>query len=143
MRILTLSGLCLFLATPALAQGASGASSAMIERLRAADTNHDGVVERAEFIAYRAGNFSRLDRNGNGILEEKDIPSFLRGRGGPLDFAALKSQFDANHDGVISRQEFVNGPTSIFDLADANHDGRVTLAELDAAVTRARATRKG
>lgn len=115
----------------------------MIDRLRAADSNHDGVVERAEFIAYRASNFSRLDRNGNGVLEESDIPTFLRGRGGPIDFAAMKVQFDANHDGVISRQEFVYGPTPVFDLADANHDGRVTLAELQAAATRARATRRG
>lgn len=139
MRSLTLSALCLFVAAPALGQGAS---NAMIDRLRGADANHDGVVERAEFIAYRTSSFSRLDRNGNGVLEESDIPTFLRGRGGPIDFAALKAQFDANQDGVISRREFVYGPTPVFDLADANHDGRVTLAELDAAATRAR-TRRG
>jgi Ca2+-binding EF-hand superfamily protein len=48
-------------------------------------------------------------------------------------------QFDANRDGKVSRDEFVGGPTLVFDRADANHDGVLTTGEIDAAVAAAKA----
>jgi Ca2+-binding EF-hand superfamily protein len=53
----------------------------------------------------------------------------------------LLAQFDANQDGRVSRDEFVNGPTRGFDLADANHDGVVTQEELRGALAKAKAMR--
>lgn len=114
-------------------------SSLMLEQLRAADGNRDGKITRAELTAFRAASFTRIDRSGDDVLTESDIPAFLRGNGGPIDIAALTTQFDSNRDGEVSRDEFVNGPTSVFDRADANRDGALTMAELDAAVADAKA----
>ncbi len=126
-------------ATAATAQ----TDSRLLERLRAADSNGDSAISRAELIAYRATNFTRIDRNGDGALTDDDIPFFMRGRGGPVDIASLKAQFDRNRDGRVSRDEFVNGPTLMFDLADTNRDGILTRAELDTAISRAKSARAG
>ena len=122
----------LIAASAAAAQGGDGA---LLDRMLVADTNKDGVITRPELIASRTSNFARFDRNGDGVLTDSDIPFFLRGSAIGQQFTAMKSQFDANRDGKVSRDEFVGGPTPVFDRADANHDNRLTRAEIDAAKT--------
>lgn len=111
----------------------------MLGQLRAADGNRDGKITKSELTKFRAANFTRIDRSGDDVLTESDIPAFFRRRGGLIDIAALTAQFDSNRDGKVSRDEFVNGPTFVFDRADANRDGTLTMAELDAAVASAKA----
>lgn len=55
---------------------------------------------------------------------------------GPPDPAAAFKHFDANNDGVITKDEWVAAgrPAERFDLVDADHDGKVTQAELTAAI---------
>ncbi len=118
------------------------ASAATLARLMEADTNRDGQVSRPELIAWRAASFARFDRNGDGSLSLDDIPSFLRGAPIGSQMADLIRQYDANADGRLARAEFVTGPTPLFDLADANHDGLATKAEVDAAAARLRAIGK-
>jgi Ca2+-binding EF-hand superfamily protein len=109
----------------------------LLERMGQADANRDGNVSRPELLAYRSANFTRFDRNDDGSLSTDDIPSFLRGRASPFDFNALLVQFDTNRDNRVSRSEFVDGPTVVFDRADANGDGLLTQAERTAAIARA------
>ncbi|MBD3730760.1 MAG: signal transduction protein [Sphingomonadales bacterium] len=119
-------------ATPlALAIGAPPAAAQdgarMLEQMHKADANKDGAISRAELKRYRTSQFGRLDRNGDGLLSEADMPPFDRIRD------MMQQQivnFDANHDGRVSKAEFTNGPTTMFDMADTNHDGLVTEAEL-------------
>lgn len=118
------------------AVGAGTPSGNLVDQLRQADTNHDGAVTRAEFAAWRAGQWQRMDRNGDGYFSREDLPAPLRDRWDSSRLAKLRDDFDRNHDGRISRDEFVNGPTPGFDMADANHDGVVTEAELQAAEAR-------
>jgi hypothetical protein len=42
----------------------------------------------------------------------------------------LAARFDANHDGVITREEF-RGPAEFFDRIDRDHDGRLTPKDFD------------
>lgn len=126
-------------ATPALAQAAPDMSNAL-ERIMQADANNDGQVTKAEFLAHRAQQFSRLDRNGDGFITMDDVPRLLASRFQPR-LQMLQQQFDANHDGKVSHDEFVNGPTRGFDMADANHDGIVTRDEVRTALARVKAAR--
>ena len=133
-----LAALCI--AAPACAQ--TGASAEVVERLRRADSNHDNVVSRQEFVAYRTQHFSRLDRNDDGYITSNEIPrAFLRRAPEVLSLEQLQAQFDANRDGRVSQAEFVNGPTPVFDVVDASDDNLATEAEFNVALEAARARR--
>ena len=113
-------------------------SSAMFDRL---DTNKDGIVSKAEaepIFAQRKAAAAQA------------TPGRERG-----NWDAMAARFDTNEDGSISRAEFDSGRAAVrqrvqartgnagvrhagfggrmFEAADANKDGRVTIAEATAA----------
>jgi Ca2+-binding EF-hand superfamily protein len=77
------------------------------------DRNHDGVVDEAEFEAYRAKQ-AQLPDGGAGLYHI-----------GSRWF----EKSDANGDGRITLTEAEARPLQMFDLADANHDGIASVAE--------------
>lgn len=106
--------------------------------LTRADANGDGVVEWAEVQEMRATMFARLDRDENGVVNAEDRPRGPIGRRFDTAFADVKSRFDADADGGVSRTEFVDAPAPAFEAADADGD-RVLSAEEIAAAQDARA----
>lgn len=105
-----------------------------------ADTNNDGSVTRAEFTDARAAQFGKFDRNSDGYLDSNDVPKRLAARrekngGGEL----LAGQFDADGDGKVTKDEFVNGPTALFDRADSDKNDVLDAKELAAAKQAAKA----
>jgi hypothetical protein len=122
---------------------AQGNGDRALGQLKKADSNHDGAVTRAEFLAYRSTQFGRLDRNKDGFITQNDIPKRLAKRAGGFTAGSLVSEFDANGDGKVSQSEFVNGPTLIFDRTDANHDDVVTPAEFNTASEAVRNQKQG
>lgn len=122
------------LATPAAAQTSD---TMMLGRMREADTNRDNIITRQELIAARAANFARFDRNSDGELTSADIPAMLRRTSMGQQVETMRAQFDVNGDGKVAREEFVSGPTPVFDRADANRDNQLTQAEIDAAKAKA------
>ena len=137
------------LATALAATLALGAASAQqmdtakaVERLRAADANGDGALTKAEFAAYRAQQFQRLDRDGDGYLTDADTQQLKRfaSRMPPgMEPGQMIERFDADGDGKVSEAEFANGPTPAFDAVDANGDGVATTAEFEAAAAKVKA----
>jgi len=125
-RTLSICALALLVAPAAQAQD----GSRMLEQMAKADSNHDGNVSKSEFLTYRAQQFDRLDRDGNGVLSDGDLPRIERLRQVVKQHIA---GMDADGNGVVSRNEFTNGPTTAFDIADTNKDGLVTKVELSAA----------
>lgn len=109
------------------------------DHLARADANKDGLVTLAEFQTWRADQFDRLDRNGDGFITNADRSRRAAIRNPAFDVAEIAAAFDANRDGKVSRVEFANGPTPAFDRADANGDDVVTRDELQSA----RAARAG
>lgn len=134
-RFLVLAALAAAPLSPASAQSVD---TRALSRVSAADSNHDKMVTRQEFVTYRAGQFQRLDRNHDGVLSPADVPRLAGRSPMGMDMESMMTQFDANRDGVVNRAEFVNGPTPAFDLCDADHNQVVTLAEIDAARARQR-----
>lgn len=119
-------------AAHAASQPFAGGSRDFAEQLKAADRNNDGQVSRPELVSYRTTQWTRFDRNGDGYFSRDDLPGFVQDRWDGEKLVQLRRAYDRDHDGRISRAEFVSGPTPAFDAADTNHDGLVSEAELRA-----------
>lgn len=125
------------LSAAALALIGSGAAFAQVPgldpvaQLRAADANRDGRIARSEFVAWRSGQFRRLDRNGDGYLTRADSA----GRRAPMGAGSEEAlaSLDANGDGRVSAAEFSRGPTPLFDRLDVDGNDVLTAAEIEAA----------
>src|SRR5690606_4073258 len=131
------TGALLFLATAAHPQ----ADGRFFE---AADANGDGVVTRDEYRAARARAFARLDRNGDGYLDDRDSArrrSIGRRAGDRVD--GLRAELDTNRDGRISEREFVGGALPGFDRLDADGNGELDAEEIAAAQDRAMSAKRG
>lgn len=104
--------------------------------LAAADANHDGNITRAEFDQARNARFTQLDANHDGSLQASERPQWGGGdhpagaapAGGPPP--GMRS--DTNGDGVISRAEYDGQGAAMFARLDADHNGTITQAEIDA-----------
>lgn len=120
------------------------------------DTNHDGVISRQEFMAARpevherrtmvmredagprASGMAPMGENGMGDMQMRAIHrgATRMHRG----FAAhLFAMADANHDGRVSLQEAEAAALAHFDRMDLNHDGKITPDERRQAHERMRA----
>lgn len=132
LKLVPLVLLSLAACGPAMAQQRDGGR--MLEQLEKADANGDGAVSRQEFTSFRAAQFTRMDRNGDGFITDTDIPRFVQNRLPPeMSGDNMRATFDANKDGKVSQSEFVNGPSLVFDRTDTNGDGAVARTELEAA----------
>lgn len=114
-------------------------SEGLFER---ADTNKDGSVTREELLASRNEQFAKFDRNSDGYIDATDIPkrvAMRRQQQGGGAGEVIVGQFDADGDGKVTKEEFVNGPTIIFDRADTDGNSVLDAKELAAAKEAAKA----
>ncbi|KRA73910.1 signal transduction protein [Caulobacter sp. Root656] len=131
MKILILSAACLAAIAVSSAQAASRMPSAALDK---ADTNHDGDITRDEFKASRAAQFARLDRNGDSMVTLSEFPRLAKSnRPKAQKLKAVIQYADRDGDGRVTRAEFVDGPSPLFDRADRDHDGRLSRDEVVAA----------
>lgn len=108
----------------------------MQERLKAADTNNDGMIGRDEAKALPriAEQFDAIDANRDGFLTTDEMRAFHQARKGEQRGEMWK-KLDANGDGRLSREEVAGHPklANGFDAIDANQDGFLGTDELQAA----------
>ena len=137
----------LVIATVAILTTAGAAHAQMGGRLAdmftGADSNHDGRISRAEFLAARNARFGELDRNRDGVITAVDFPRLAALAPAKAKMNALITGADANRDGRVTRAELANAPTTMFDMADTNHDKFIDQSELAAFRANARAMRGG
>jgi len=97
------------------------------------DTDGDGTVSKAEWLAYQEKVFAALDKNKSGVLDEKEFlnPStqmvaFATGgyaRG--LQTKSMMHKIDTDGDGTVSHDEFIAYQSKVFDMMDKNHNGSI------------------
>ena len=117
------------------AEGPGAHRGPMLERLKAADTNGDGMVSRAESAALPtiAKHFDAIDANGDGQITFDELRAFHE-----KQRAERWKRIDSDGDGRVSREEAkANAPrlAERFDRLDLNGDGFLTPDELRAAHT--------
>ena len=107
------------------------------------DSNRDGAVSRAEWDAGQAQREQRIashDRDGDGRRDGHT-------RGGKHGMSGLSGHMfemaDANKDGRVTLQEAQAAALRHFDMADANHDGQITPDERRQMHERMRAEHRG
>ena len=96
-----------------------------------ADTDHNGSLSRTEFGAMhqRGSEGDAGPGEGMGTGMSKGMGKGMRHGGEPGMGMKMMEMADANHDGAVSRGEFLAGAGQHFDMMDANHDGSLTKAE--------------
>ena len=104
---------------------------AMFDRL---DTNHDGMISRQEFDAHAQVREERrvvmMHGGPDGTPGMPPMPDMKRFHDmGARMHGHMFEMADANHDGKVSLQEMTAAALRHFDMADANHDGRITPDE--------------
>lgn len=107
------------------------------------DLNRDGTLSTQE-IDEAAKALRKLDRNKDGRIDPQElrrigsrqktrIPSVAPKPSGPQlsGFTKLIMESDKNRDGKVTRAELPKPMHRIFETADANKDGAITLEEAE------------
>lgn len=131
IRTFTLAALSLALVHPASAQfGRARTGGDILDR---ADADHDGHVTREEYAAARAAQFDRMDRNKDGSVTRADFGRLARLKPDAVDrLMSVLSAADANQDGHITRAELDAAPMPVFERGDSDGDGRLSRDEVEA-----------
>lgn len=94
------------------------------------DKDGDGKVSWQEYSDAVAAKFTEHDKNRDGILASDEIKSI-----GKEGAGKLIKKIDANADGKISKQEFLNRAAFQYKKIDKNQDGFIDIKEWKAAQT--------
>ena len=96
------------------------------------DADHNGEISYAEFTAMREQRGTKGERRGMRGNRDGDGPRMgMRGkRGGHgMNSRGMLRQADANHDGAITLAELQTAALTRFDAVDSNKDGTISPAE--------------
>ena len=105
------------------------AKSGHISPIRLLDTDHDGTVDLAEAKAAASAMFDRLERDKEGTLDQHELSRRLSAK----ELAAA----DPDHDGTLTKEEYLAIVEQRFNAADPDHDGTLDAKELNSGAGRA------
>src|ERR1700704_3205471 len=97
--------------------------------IRMFDTDNDGTVDLAEARKAASALFDKLERGKDGTLDKRELARRLSAR----ELAAA----DPDHDGTLTKDEYLAVVEQRFGAADPDHDGTLDAKELNTAAGRA------
>jgi hypothetical protein len=111
----------------------AGAGEGPRGKMKAADTNGDGMISKAEAatLPRLAKDFDAIDANKDGLVAPDEMRAFHGAKR-----AEHWKKLDADGDGKVSKAEAqANAPrlAEHFDQLDANKDGAISAEEMKAA----------
>jgi hypothetical protein len=110
------------------ASAQSAAEDPFVQSAALWDADHNGTYTCDEWKQYAGRIFNLADRNHDGYVDATEFKTIRSVA--PMFKEADVAYFDDNHDGRVSRDEFVNKPNPLFARYDRNGDCRVTPQEL-------------
>lgn len=112
------------------------------------DTAGNGYVSKDEFLAAASERFARMDSTGTGQVTLSQFEAAAPGGRGHRHGAGAQSgehaqfgqkmaqqafdKLDANHDGVVTKAEYLAAAGTRFDALDTSHTGKLTAQEMAA-----------
>lgn len=103
--------------------------------LEQTDQNEDTYLTQEELRQTFQARFSRLDRDGNSVVNRHDTPSLPFARSRFLEvLSRLTAKLDADASGGISFDEFFQRAQGIHQSLDVDADGKVQVAKMKSAL---------
>jgi Ca2+-binding EF-hand superfamily protein len=97
--------------------------------IRMLDTDNDGTVDLAEAKKAASALFDKLESDKDGTLDKRELAKRLSAK----ELAAA----DPDHDGTLTKEEYLAVVEQRFKAADPDHDGTLDAKELNSAAGRA------
>jgi Ca2+-binding EF-hand superfamily protein len=97
--------------------------------IRMFDTDNDGTVDLAEAKKAASALFDKLERDKDGTLDKHELSRRLSAK----ELAAA----DPDHDGTLTKDEYLAVVEQRFKAADPDHDGTLDAKELNTAAGQA------
>jgi Ca2+-binding EF-hand superfamily protein len=91
--------------------------------IRMLDTDNDGTVDLAEARKAASSLFDKLERDKDGTLDKHELSRRLSAK----ELAAA----DPDHDGTLTKDEYLAVVEQRFRSADPDHDGTLDAKELN------------
>lgn len=97
------------------------------------DSNGDGSVSAEEHAAGANAMFNAMDANKDGNVSAAEMDAGRKGESGGMSSTDKIATIDTNGDGQLSAAEHAAGSIEMFGEADADKNGSLTAAEMQAA----------
>jgi Ca2+-binding EF-hand superfamily protein len=110
------------------------ATGAMHFSATAMDTDNDGMISKDEFMKYHADMWDKMTKDSNGSMSAADAgTAFARG-----GMHVNVKKMDADHDGTISKDEFMSYEANHWALLPKDANGEISVADLQKAMKKHR-----
>jgi EF-hand domain pair len=120
----------------ALATGGYATALRTMEMMHMIDANKDGKISKDEWVAYQTRVFMALDKNGDGVLDveefygnPKAIDFATGGFASALETKQMFGKIDANGDGKVSREEYLNFQMKVWEMMDPKKKQELGVAD--------------
>jgi Ca2+-binding EF-hand superfamily protein len=125
--LLLLAALSLTSVSFAQNQSTDSARGAMHFRAQEMDADKNGLISQQEFMTYHMGVWDKMTRESDGKMTvAAATAAFARG-GMHID----ASKMDPDHDGIISRDEFMKYEATHWSLLPKDASGQISITDLE------------